>query len=70
VRALINLDQEIAADGPDIPIELTSFIDEIVTNPFGQTWFDKTVRGVADRYGLADRIRSSRLSPTNFYIKR
>jgi hypothetical protein len=71
VRALISLlDQEIVAGGLDIPIQLTSFIDEIIINPFGQTWFDKTVRGVADRYGLGDRIRSSRLSPTNFYIKR
>jgi hypothetical protein len=71
VRALISfLDPEIDAGGLDIPIQLTSFIDEIIINPFGQTWFDKTVRGEADHYGLGDRIRSSRLSPTNFYIKR
>jgi hypothetical protein len=70
VRALVNArwDQEINSSGLDFPIQLTSFIDGIVTNPFGQPWFDRAVRGVADRYKLGDRIRSSTLSPMNFYI--
>jgi hypothetical protein len=72
VRALVNarFDQEIPAGGLDLPVQLTSFIDEIVTSPFAQPWFDKTVRGVGERYGLGDRIRSSLLSPANFYMAR
>ena len=70
VRALIHLHQVISSEGLDLPLKPIDFIDEIVTGPFGQPWFDKTVRGVAERYGLADRIRSSSLSPANFYIKR
>jgi hypothetical protein len=62
--------QNIAADGLDLSIQLTDFIDEIVTSPFAQPWFDKTVRGVAERYGLGDRIRSSLLAPANFYMTR
>jgi hypothetical protein len=59
-------EKDIAASGLDVPIQLTNFIDQIVTNPFGQRWFEKTVRGVAERCGLGDRIRSSTLSSTNF----
>jgi hypothetical protein len=72
VRALVqlSLNCDIPPGGLDLPIRLTDFVDAIVINPFGQPWFDKTVRGVADRYGLADRIRSSVLSPINFYMKR
>jgi len=72
VRALVIAPwgQNIAAVGLDLPIQLTDFIDEIVTSPFAQPWFEKTVRGVAERYGLGDRIRSSLLSPTNFYMAR
>src|SRR5258706_7426529 len=72
VRALVNAPwgQNIAADGLDLSIQLTDFIDEIVTSPFAQPWFDKTVRGVAERYGLGDRIRSSLLAPANFYMTR
>ena len=72
VRALVNgpWDHDIDPSGLDLPIQLTNFIKEIVINPFGQQWFDKTVRGVADRYSLGDRIRSSSLSPANFYIAR
>jgi hypothetical protein len=72
VRALVNgrFDQEIPAGGLDLPVNLTSFIDEIVTSPFTQPWFDKTVLGVAARYGLSDRIHSSLLSSVNFYMTR
>jgi hypothetical protein len=72
VRALViaRWDQEIPLSGLDFPIQPADFIDEIVINPFGQPWFEKTVRGVAGRYGLGDRIHSSMLSPTNFYMQR
>jgi hypothetical protein len=72
VRALVNAPwgQNIAAGGLDLPIQLTDFIDQIVTNPFGQPWFDKAVGGMAERYGLGDRIRSSLLAPANFYMTR
>jgi hypothetical protein len=65
-----DLTQEIPAGGLDLSIELTTFIDEIIITPFGQSWFEKTVQGVAHRYGLGDRIKTSTLSPMNFYIKR
>jgi hypothetical protein len=72
VRALVNAPwgQNIPADGLDLPIQLIDFIDEIVTSPFAQPWFDKTVRGVAARYGLGDRVRSSLLAPASFYMTR
>jgi hypothetical protein len=72
VRALVNgnMGQEFPVSGFALPIELTSFVDEIIMTPFGQPWFEKTVQGVADRYGLGDRIKTSTLSPMNFYIKR
>ena len=72
VRALVNgrFDQEMPPSGLDFPIHLTDFIDGIVTNPFCQPWFDKTIRGVVERYGLGDRIRSSTLSRANFYVTR
>lgn len=72
VRALINgnMTQELPAGGVDLPIEPRNFINEIIITPFSQPWFEKAVQGVADRYGLSDRIKTSTLSPINFYMKR
>lgn len=72
VRALINgnMTQDLPVGGLDLSIDISNFIDEIFITPFGQPWFDKTVQGVADRYGVGDRIKTSTVSPIKFYITR
>src|SRR5262249_16154175 len=71
VRALIISAMEgIGSDGLDLPVSLNDFIDEIVDNPFCQTWFTEAVAGVADRYGLESKRRRSSLSPDVFYMDR
>ena len=72
VRALIiaAMEEEIGSNGIDLPVNLNDFIDEIVDNPFCQTWFTEAVAGVADRYGLESKRRRSSLSPEVFYMDR
>ena len=71
VRALIISAMEvIGSDGLDLQVNLNDFIDEIVDNPFCQTWFTEAVAGVADRYGLKSKHRRSSLSPDVFYMDR
>jgi len=71
VRALVIAAMEkIGSDGLDLQVSLNDFIDEIVDNPFCQTWFTEAVAGVADRYGLESKRRRSSLSPDVFYMDR
>jgi len=64
------MEEEIGSNGVDLPVNLNDFIDEIVDNPFCQTWFTEAVAGVADRYGLESKHRRSSLSPEVFYMDR
>jgi hypothetical protein len=61
---------QIPKDGVDLPLKLVDFVDEIVINPFCQTWFNKAVAGVARHHALESRLRESSLSPNVFYINR
>ena len=71
VRALvIAAMEEIGSDGVDLQASLNDFIDEIVDNPFCQSWFPEAVAGVAGRYGLESKHRRSSLSPDVFYMDR
>jgi hypothetical protein len=53
-----------------VPLNVIDFVDEIVINPFCQTWFNKAVAGIAKHYGSESRLRESSLSPDVFYIAR
>jgi len=71
VRALVIVAmEEIGSNGLDLQVSLNDFIDEIVDNPFCQTWFTEAVAGVGDRYGLESKRRRSSLSPDVFYMDR
>jgi hypothetical protein len=61
---------EIPREGFDLPLNVIGFVEEIVINPFCQTWFNKAVAGVARHYGLESKLRESSLSPDVFYIDR
>jgi len=69
VRALVvSRPDEIGSDGFDLQISLNDFVDEIVGNPFCQTWFTDVVAGLADRYNLGSKRHRSALSPDIFYM--
>jgi Protein of unknown function (DUF2971) len=72
VRALViaGKGSEIGREGFDLSLNLDEFIDEIVVNPFCQTWFTEAVTGLVDRYGLKNKLRQSALSPSVFYKER
>jgi hypothetical protein len=64
VRALIVAPlSQIPREGFDLPLNLNDFVDEIVVNPFCQTWFTKAVAGLTDRYDLKSKLGKSSLSP-------
>jgi hypothetical protein len=71
VRALIVAPlSQVPREGFDLPLNLNDFVDDIVVNPFCQTWFTKAVAGLADRYGLKSKLGKSSLSPEVFYMHR
>jgi hypothetical protein len=72
VRALViaGAGPEIGKSGFDLRVSLNDFIEEVVVNPFCQTWFMEAVVGVANLYGLESKHHQSSLSREVFYIKR
>jgi Protein of unknown function (DUF2971) len=70
VRALIftGKGSEMGSEGFNLPLNLNDFVDEVVVNPFCQTWFTDAVAGLASRYGLESKLRKSSLSPEVFYV--
>jgi hypothetical protein len=69
VRALVvaGLGREIGREGFDLEVIINDFVDEIVVNPFCETWFSEAVAGLTDHYGLQSKLRQSSLSPDLFY---
>jgi hypothetical protein len=69
VRALIfgGLVSRLDPTGVDLPLDLNSFIDEIVINPFCAPWFFDALAGLIGRYGLTTKLTRSLLTPSEYY---
>lgn len=60
---------EIEPVGCDLPIELSSFVDDIVVSPNAPKWFFDAVSGLVHRYGLIEKVKPSALSRDMFYMR-
>lgn len=60
---------EIDEKGWRLPIEPSEFIEDIVVNPFFESWFFEAVREFSHTFGLKSAVRESTLAPSQFYQK-
>ncbi len=72
VRILVNaaIGYEIPEAGLDVPLDLATFIDEVIVSPYASDGFAAKIADTAKKGDLAAKVSPSSLDPRLFYRKR